>query len=122
MSQVTRDGGLGSGAGVGLLAAVGGAGDAAAAGPALVASSQDPSWVTVFGFPGRAAALVRQQLETLCGPVVEVQHGDGNFMHVRFQTAAAAQACLSHHGHTVLGKLMVGCVPCTSSLVALSGT
>merc|ERR1719324_1540666 len=77
---------------------------------------QDPSWVTVFGYPGRAAALVRQQLESMCGPIVEVRHGDGNFMHVRFQTVAAARNCLSQHGHTVLGKLIVGCVPCTSGL------
>lgn len=95
-----------------------GAGAAATAPAPLLAAlpGQDPSWVTVFGFPGRAAALVRQQLEAMCGPIVEVRHGDGNFMHVRFQTVAAARNCLSQHGHTVLGKLIVGCVPCTSGL------
>eukprot|EP00747_Dinoflagellata_sp_TGD_P166332 gnl/TRDRNA2_/TRDRNA2_188964_c0_seq1.p1 gnl/TRDRNA2_/TRDRNA2_188964_c0~~gnl/TRDRNA2_/TRDRNA2_188964_c0_seq1.p1 ORF type:complete len:262 (-),score=41.33 gnl/TRDRNA2_/TRDRNA2_188964_c0_seq1:147-932(-) len=81
----------------------------------------DPSWVTVFGFPGRAASLVRQQLETLCGPIVEVRYGDGNFMHVRFHSVAAANQCLAHHGHAVLGKLLIGCIPCTSSLVGASG-
>jgi len=76
----------------------------------------DPCWVTVFGFPGRAAALVRQQLEALCGPIVEVCHGDGNFMHVRFHGASAANACLAQNGRPILGKLLIGCVPCTSGL------
>lgn len=83
------------------------------------ASSQgDPCWVTVFGFPGRAASAVRQQLEAMCGPIAEVQHGDGNFMHVRFHSAAAASQCLAHNGTAIVGKLLIGCVPCTSALVA----
>lgn len=77
----------------------------------------DPCWVTVFGFPGRAAHLVQQQLETLYGPVVEVCHGDGNFMHVRFHSAAAASACLALNGHALLGRVLIGCVPCTSAVV-----
>eukprot|EP00418_Pyrodinium_bahamense_P063193 CAMPEP_0179084344 /NCGR_PEP_ID=MMETSP0796-20121207/38139_1 /TAXON_ID=73915 /ORGANISM="Pyrodinium bahamense, Strain pbaha01" /LENGTH=242 /DNA_ID=CAMNT_0020781767 /DNA_START=39 /DNA_END=767 /DNA_ORIENTATION=- len=77
----------------------------------------DPRWVTIFGFPGRAAALVRQQLEALCGPIVEVCHGDGNFAHVRFHSSAAADACLAQNGRALLGKLLVGCVPCNSGLV-----
>jgi len=78
----------------------------------------DPCWVTVFGFPGRSASLVRQQLETLCGPIVEVRHGDGNYMHVRFHSAAAAAQCLALNGRQVLGKLLIGCVPRTSGLAA----
>mmetsp|Transcript_43837 Transcript_43837/g.124102 ORF Transcript_43837/g.124102 Transcript_43837/m.124102 type:complete len:245 (-) Transcript_43837:146-880(-) len=79
----------------------------------------DPCWVTVFGFPGRTATLVRQQLETLCGPIAEVYHGDGNFMHVRFQSPSAANTCLAHNGHAILGKLLIGCVPCASGLRAM---
>eukprot|EP00928_Gymnodinium_smaydae_P025577 TRINITY_DN20321_c0_g1_i1.p1 TRINITY_DN20321_c0_g1~~TRINITY_DN20321_c0_g1_i1.p1 ORF type:complete len:305 (-),score=43.43 TRINITY_DN20321_c0_g1_i1:117-1031(-) len=89
-----------------------------AAGPA---SSHDPCWVTVFGFPARTSSMVRQQLETLCGPIVEVVHGDGNFMHVRFHSAEAAAACLAQNGRAVLGKLLFGCVPCTAGLAAAAG-
>jgi len=98
------------------LAAPGSSASTTSLGPGAL-PGQDQSWVTVFGYPGRAAALVQQQLEALCGPIAEVRHGDGNFMHVRFQSVHAAQQCLSHHGHTVLGKLMIGCVPCTSTLL-----
>lgn len=90
--------------------------------PSMVTSalpSGDQCWVTVFGFPGRTATLVRQQLETLCGPIVEVYHGDGNFMHIRFQNASAANTCLAHNGHAILGKLLIGCVPCASGLRAM---
>merc|ERR1719262_418460 len=80
--------------------------------------SGDPCWVTVFGFPGRSAALVRQQLESRCGPVVEVRHGDGNFMHMRFQSASAASQCLAHNGRPLLGGVLIGCVPCTASIPA----
>eukprot|EP00450_Noctiluca_scintillans_P006195 CAMPEP_0194486580 /NCGR_PEP_ID=MMETSP0253-20130528/7171_1 /TAXON_ID=2966 /ORGANISM="Noctiluca scintillans" /LENGTH=243 /DNA_ID=CAMNT_0039326681 /DNA_START=15 /DNA_END=746 /DNA_ORIENTATION=+ len=76
-------------------------------------SSGDPCWVTVFGFPGRVATLVRQQLEMLCGPIMEVRQGDGNFVHVRFCNASAARQCLAHNGHAISGKLLIGCVPCT---------
>mmetsp|Transcript_19754 Transcript_19754/g.35818 ORF Transcript_19754/g.35818 Transcript_19754/m.35818 type:complete len:285 (-) Transcript_19754:74-928(-) len=75
----------------------------------------DPCWVTVFGFPLRVAGLVRQQLEMLCGPIVEARHGDGNFMHIRFQTASAASQCLARNGHPLVGNLLVGCVPCTAA-------
>lgn len=81
----------------------------------------DPCWVTVFGFPGRAAQLVRQQLEALCGPIVEVRYGDGNFMHVRFHTATAASQCLAHNGHALLGKMLIGCIPCASALANGTG-
>lgn len=91
------------------------------AGPAGLPTHGDPCWVTVFGFSGRSAALVRQQLESFCGPIVEVCHGDGNFMHVRFRSAAAANTCLSLNGHAILGKLLVGCVPCTANLGAMRG-
>lgn len=78
----------------------------------------DPCWVTVFGFPGRATSLVRQQLEALCGPILEIRHGDGNFMHVHFHSAAAGNMCLAQNGRAILGgKLLIGCVPCTSGLV-----
>merc|ERR1719458_98160 len=81
----------------------------------------DPCWVTVFGYPGRAASLVRQQLEALCGPIVEIRHGDGNFMHVRFPNPSAANMCLAQNGRPLLGgKIMIGCVPCTSGLLAAS--
>lgn len=80
-------------------------------------AGSDPCWVTVFGFPGRAALLVQQQLEALYGPVLEVCHGDGNFMHVRFHSTAAASACLALNGHALLGRLLIGCVPCTSAVV-----
>eukprot|EP00439_Symbiodinium_sp_Y106_P042969 s3057_g5.t1 len=70
-------------------------------------------WVTVFGFPSRLASAVRQQLEAICGPIVEVCHGDGNFVHVCFASSQAASACLALNGQLLLGKLMVGCVPCT---------
>ncbi|CAE8620362.1 unnamed protein product [Polarella glacialis] len=84
--------------------------------------SSQSCWVTVFGFPGRMAAPVRQQLEALCGPVAEVLHGDGNFMHARFQSAQAANACLALNGQVLLGSLMVGCVPCAQSvLLSASG-
>mmetsp|Transcript_46336 Transcript_46336/g.110316 ORF Transcript_46336/g.110316 Transcript_46336/m.110316 type:complete len:260 (-) Transcript_46336:13-792(-) len=75
----------------------------------------DPCWVTVFGFPGRAAGLVRQQLEMLCGPIVESRYGDGNFLHIRFQTASAASQCLARNGHPLVGNLLIGCVPCTAA-------
>mmetsp|Transcript_16673 Transcript_16673/g.29182 ORF Transcript_16673/g.29182 Transcript_16673/m.29182 type:complete len:268 (+) Transcript_16673:43-846(+) len=81
----------------------------------LGSGSGDPCWVTVFGFPGRMAAAVRQQLESLCGPILEVRHGEGNFMHVRFQGPQAASACLALNGQILLGQLMVGCVPCAHS-------
>jgi len=81
----------------------------------------DPCWVTVFGYPGRAASLVRQQLEALCGPILEIRHGDGNFMHVRFPNPSAANMCLAQNGRPLLGgKIMIGCVPCTSGLLAAS--
>ncbi|CAE7213137.1 Nup35 [Symbiodinium sp. CCMP2592] len=70
-------------------------------------------WVTVFGFPSRLASAVRQQLEAICGPIVEVCHGDGNFVHVCFASSQAANASLALNGQLLLGKLMVGCVPCT---------
>merc|ERR1719401_674016 len=78
--------------------------------------SGDACWVTVFGFPGRAASLVRQQLETQCGPIVKVRHGDGNYMHVRFHSVAAAGQCLALNGRQLVGKLLIGCVPRTSGL------
>eukprot|EP00930_Biecheleria_cincta_P071035 TRINITY_DN58595_c0_g1_i1.p1 TRINITY_DN58595_c0_g1~~TRINITY_DN58595_c0_g1_i1.p1 ORF type:complete len:246 (+),score=30.20 TRINITY_DN58595_c0_g1_i1:48-785(+) len=81
----------------------------------------DSRWVTVFGFPGRMALAVRQQLESLCGPIAEVCHGDGNFMHVRFHNPQAASSCLTLNGQLLLGKLMVGCIPCAhSALLAAS--
>ncbi|CAE7247858.1 Nup35 [Symbiodinium natans] len=70
-------------------------------------------WITAFGFPSRLAPAVRQQLETICGPIVEVCYGDGNFVHVCFASSQAANACLALNGQLLLGKLMVGCVPCT---------
>ncbi|CAK9070574.1 unnamed protein product [Durusdinium trenchii] len=76
-------------------------------------ASGSASWVTVFGFPGRAASGVRQQLEAVCGPIVEVCYGEGNFMHVCFGSPQAASACLALNGQLLLGKIMVGCIPCT---------
>eukprot|EP00933_Yihiella_yeosuensis_P023816 TRINITY_DN18518_c0_g1_i1.p1 TRINITY_DN18518_c0_g1~~TRINITY_DN18518_c0_g1_i1.p1 ORF type:complete len:320 (+),score=73.34 TRINITY_DN18518_c0_g1_i1:72-1031(+) len=80
-------------------------------------SSNDPCWVTVFGFPARMATAVRQQLEAVCGHIAEVCYGDGNFMHVRFQSPQAASACLALNGQTLLGKLMIGCTPCAHSVL-----
>ncbi|CAE7668322.1 Nup35, partial [Symbiodinium pilosum] len=76
--------------------------------------------VTVFGFPSRLAPAVRQQLEALCGPIVEVCYGDGNFVHVCFASSQAASACLGLNGQLLLAKVMVGCVPCTHAAL-LSG-
>merc|ERR1712007_177826 len=56
------------------------------------------------------------------GPIVEVCHGDGNFMHVRFRSAAAADACLAQNGRPILGKLLIGCVPCSSDLVGMTAS
>mmetsp|Transcript_23160 Transcript_23160/g.66803 ORF Transcript_23160/g.66803 Transcript_23160/m.66803 type:complete len:244 (+) Transcript_23160:87-818(+) len=92
----------------------------AAGAGALVAGTPacgDPCWVTVFGFPGRTSAQVRQQLEAICGPILEVCHGDGNFMHVRFHSASAASTCLAQNGRAILDRLLIGCVPCTSGLI-----
>lgn len=77
--------------------------------------SGDPCWVTVFGWTGQQAAVVRQQLEALCGPVVEVRHGDGNFMHMRFHSASNASKCLAHNGRPLLGGVLIGCVPCAAT-------
>lgn len=86
-------------------------------------ASGNPCWVTVFGFPGRAAAAVRQQLEAVCGPIVEVCHGEGNFMHICFVSSQAATACLALNGQLLLGKIMVGCIPCThAALLAVGET
>eukprot|EP00434_Breviolum_minutum_P042600 symbB.v1.2.037927.t1/scaffold5742.1/size24057/2 len=46
--------------------------DSALGGLGAGTTSGNPCWVTVFGFPGRAAAAIRQQLEAVCGPIVEV--------------------------------------------------
>jgi len=92
-------------------------------GVGLGSGSGDPCWVTVFGFQGQMAAAVRQQLQSLCGPILEVCHGEGNFMHVRFQGPQAASACLALNGQILIGQLMVGCVPCAhSALLASTGS
>jgi len=100
--------------------AIGAAAAAPCMAPGSVNPCMDPHWVTVFGFPGRAAVVVRQQLETLCGPILDVIQEDGNFMHVRFQNVSSANQCLAHHGHAILGKLYIGCVQCTSTRLGAS--
>uniref|UniRef100_A0A7S2CS91 RRM Nup35-type domain-containing protein n=1 Tax=Alexandrium andersonii TaxID=327968 RepID=A0A7S2CS91_9DINO len=115
----TAGGGIGPQAGLGLGTPGIGLGAPVLPQPMLGAPGGDARWVTVFGFPGRAAALVRQQLEARCGPIVETCHGDGNFVHVRFHSTSAANACLAQNGRALFGKLLIGCVPCTSGLASV---
>jgi len=95
--------------------------DSALGGLGAGTTSGNPCWVTVFGFPGRAAAAIRQQLEAVCGPIVEVCHGEGNFMHICFASSQAATACLALNGQLLLGKIMVGCIPCTHAALLAAG-
>lgn len=88
----------------------------------------DPCWVTVFGFSGPSSTIVRQQIETMCGPIVEVRHGNGNYMHIRFSSDSAANRCLALNGRALqlpMGlashRHLIGCVPCTESLTGGPG-
>eukprot|EP00929_Paragymnodinium_shiwhaense_P069722 TRINITY_DN35179_c0_g1_i1.p1 TRINITY_DN35179_c0_g1~~TRINITY_DN35179_c0_g1_i1.p1 ORF type:complete len:249 (+),score=69.43 TRINITY_DN35179_c0_g1_i1:113-859(+) len=81
----------------------------------------DGTWVTVFGFPGRAANIVQERLAALCGPIVDVKYGEGNFIHVQFSSSAAAAQCLAQNGQPLVGSLIIGCVPCSSEMAAGGG-
>ncbi|CAJ1444373.1 unnamed protein product [Effrenium voratum] len=43
-------------------------------------------------------------------------------MHVCFASCQAATACLALNGQLLLGKIMIGCIPCThAALLAATG-
>eukprot|EP00927_Polykrikos_kofoidii_P062435 TRINITY_DN57249_c0_g1_i1.p1 TRINITY_DN57249_c0_g1~~TRINITY_DN57249_c0_g1_i1.p1 ORF type:complete len:280 (+),score=62.71 TRINITY_DN57249_c0_g1_i1:132-971(+) len=113
-------GGIGGAIGGGLGGGLGGGGfmDVTGLRPPVASREGGAScWVTVFGFAGRSESLVRQQLETHCGPILQVVHGDGNSMHLRFHTSAAASQCLALNGRSLMNKIIIGCVPCTASFI-----
>ena len=62
--------------------------------------------------------VVLQYFST-CGEVIRVRHapGQGNWVHIMFQTTLQAQKALGKSGKVIQGNLMVGVVPCTDDKI-----
>eukprot|EP00033_Pygsuia_biforma_P002540 GCRY01002811.1.p1 GENE.GCRY01002811.1~~GCRY01002811.1.p1 ORF type:complete len:348 (+),score=38.21 GCRY01002811.1:237-1280(+) len=70
----------------------------------------DPRWVTIYGFPKGSASFILGQFQQF-GDVIRHVQGQGNWMHVCYETALQAQQALAKNGR-IFADVMVGVTPC----------
>eukprot|EP00735_Rhodelphis_limneticus_P003912 TRINITY_DN15453_c0_g1::TRINITY_DN15453_c0_g1_i1::g.30490::m.30490 TRINITY_DN15453_c0_g1::TRINITY_DN15453_c0_g1_i1::g.30490 ORF type:complete len:308 (+),score=34.46,sp/Q8NFH5/NUP53_HUMAN/34.31/6e-19,Nup35_RRM/PF05172.8/8.3e-18,Nup35_RRM_2/PF14605.1/3.3e-15,Hepar_II_III/PF07940.8/0.05,DUF4283/PF14111.1/0.14 TRINITY_DN15453_c0_g1_i1:49-972(+) len=75
------------------------------------------NWVTVFGFPPELASGVLRMMQE-CGPVVRHRMGNGNWMHLQYETSLHAQKALSRNGKLIMNdSIMIGVIPFSDSMM-----
>ena len=78
----------------------------------------DATWVTVFGFQPAMAAQVKAQVEQIMrADIVDYRQACGNYMHIKFRTHTEAKNALQLTGHILENGIMIGVVPCVSTLM-----
>lgn len=78
----------------------------------------DATWVTVFGFQPAIAAQVKAQVEQIMrADIVDYRQACGNYMHIKFRTHTEAKNALQLTGHVLENGIMIGVVPCVSTLM-----
>eukprot|EP01135_Chromosphaera_perkinsii_P004625 Nk52_evm18s292 gene=Nk52_evmTU18s292 len=72
----------------------------------------DNRWVTVFGFPPSASAVILKQF-LLYGDIIQhiMAPQGGNWMYIQYQSEVQAQKALSKNGNVINGVIMLGVVP-----------
>ena len=76
----------------------------------------DETWCTVFGFPPHSVSFVLDKFQAY-GEIVRhvVGHGNANWMHIKYCSAAQCERALSKNGKIYDGSLKIGVVPCTDT-------
>jgi len=74
----------------------------------------DERWVTVFGFSVDNSSFVLRQFQKY-GNIVRYVPGEGNWIHIQYETKFQAQKALTKNGKILDRRLMVGVSPCLDS-------
>jgi len=75
----------------------------------------DETIVTVFGFPISSTNLIFREFQKY-GQIIQYKIGQGNWIHIQYQTKLQAQKALSKNGTIIDQGLMIGVIPCQEKL------
>jgi hypothetical protein len=76
----------------------------------------NPEWVTVFGFPPSKASFIINQFSQY-GKILDHKMGEGNWVHIAYETKFEAEKALSKNAKIFDQVLMIGVVECTDPSV-----
>lgn len=81
-----------------------------------ISNVSNAEWITVFGFPPSKASFIINQFSQY-GKILDHKMGEGNWMHIAYETKFEAEKALSKNGKMFDQVLMIGVVECTDPSV-----